>query len=203
MNTDQHRLKRELVELSHIFYERGWSLATSSNFSIRIDDSSMLITASGKDKSLLSEADIVHTTLSGEVIEGRGKPSAETLLHGELYRTNPQIGAVIHTHSLYATLLSTRHLNENFIAIEGYEMLKALSGVTTHEHREIIPIFPNNQDMHVLAGRITPYISEHPECHSVLIAAHGLYCWGRDVAEAKRHVEALEFLFECEYRKAL
>jgi len=152
---------------------------------------------------LLTEADIVQTTWNGAVIEGRAKPSAETLLHGELYRKNPQIGAVLHTHSLYATLLSTRHSNENFIAIEGYEMLKGLSGVTTHEHREIIPIFPNDQDMRVLAARIIPYVSEHPECHSFLIAAHGLYCWGRDLAEAKRHVEALEFLFECEYRKAL
>jgi methylthioribulose-1-phosphate dehydratase len=104
--------------------------------------------------------------------------------------------AVLHTHSVWSTILSDVHAAEVGLEIAGYEMLKGLAGVTTHEHREWVPILENSQDMPALAGRVESVLSEHPGCHGFLLRRHGLYTWGRDLAEARRHVEILEFLFE-------
>ena len=102
----------------------------------------------------------------------------------------------LHTHSLWSTVLSDAHSAAGGLAIEGYEMLKALSGVDTHEHREWLPIVENVQDWEGQAGRLEDLLRAHPESHGFLIRKHGLYTWGRDLAEAGRHLEALEFLLE-------
>lgn len=197
-------LQQELVSVSHLFYARGWSLATSSNFSLRIDDDHVLITASGKDKGTLTEEDTMVVDLAGKpsTESSRSKPSAETRLHCELYRFDRSIGAVLHTHSLYATLFSQWLASDGQLVLSGYEMLKALRGVATHEHTEIIPIFANDQDMNALSQVMLQYLREHRNCHAFLIERHGLYTWGQDMAEARHHIEAFEFLFECEYRKS-
>jgi methylthioribulose-1-phosphate dehydratase len=204
MATSAKSLRGELVSISHLFYARGWSLATSSNFSARLDPGHILITASGKDKGNLKDGDIVEIDLMGGLSssDSQVKPSAETYLHAELYRHDPEIGAVLHTHSVYATGLSEQFAKHGRFELSGYEMLKALRGVLTHEHTEIIPIFPNHQDMTALSKIALDSLRVNREIHSFLIERHGLYTWGRDLAEAKRHIEALEFLFECECRKA-
>src|SRR5262249_41686944 len=204
MATSAKSLRSELITLSQLFYERRWSLATSSNFSVRLDPGRILITASGKDKGNLKETDFVEIDLSGgpRPRDSKVKPSAETYLHAELYRHDPEIGAVLHTHSVYATILSEKFARHGRFELSGYEMLKALRGVSTHEHTEIIPIFPNNQDMTALSRIVLALLRQSREVHSFLIERHGLYTWGRDLAEAKRHIEAIEFLFECECRKA-
>src|SRR3989304_3052057 len=194
-------LRKEIVEICRLFYERGWSPATSGNYSVRLDAKRILITTSRKDKGLIAAKDIVLVDLAGKPLNSRSlQPSAETLLHCSLYESNPEMGAILHTHSKYATLLSMRTADQ--ITLEGYEMLKALRGVHTHEHRETLPVFPNHQDMNTLAQIIKPYLRKNPQTHAFLILAHGLYTWGRDLAEAKRHVEALEFLLECEYHRS-
>jgi methylthioribulose-1-phosphate dehydratase len=182
------------------FHRRGWSLATSSNFSAVLgrDPLRLLVTASGKDKGRLTPDDLLE-------IDGDGRPtaptplrpSAETALHTMLAR-RPGVGAVLHTHSVWATVLSERHGPAGGLAIEGYEMLKGLAGVTTHEHRLWVPIFPNTQDVPALARDAAAALDApgRPAPHGFLIRAHGLYTWGRDVDEARRHVEAFEFLFE-------
>lgn len=195
--------KREIAKLSRTFHLRGWSLATSGNYSIRVSDNQILITASSLDKSTLSENDMVVIDLSGDP-QGADmglKPSAESVLHCGLYRHLPGISAVLHTHSIYSTVLSIMGHQE--IVLQGYEMLKALRGVSSHEHREILPILPNSQDMKELASTAKDYLAKNPNAHGFLIHAHGLYTWGADLAEAKRHTEALEFLLECEYRKRM
>jgi methylthioribulose-1-phosphate dehydratase len=192
-------LRRELVRISQLFYERRWSLATSSNYSASVDVNALLITASGLDKGTLREEDLVLIDLEGNLQEETQKrPSAEAYLHCELYKHNREIGAVLHTHSVFATVLST--LGNTSLSLEGYEMLKALRGVSTHLHTEYIPIFPNAQNMKVLAERVIPYLEKNRSMHGFLIVGHGLYCWGRDLPEALRHIEAIEFLLECEYR---
>jgi methylthioribulose-1-phosphate dehydratase len=202
MNADD--LKSEIVRISHLFYLRGWSLATSGNFSARLDNSTILITASGKDKGLLVPEDILSIDLEegtrNEV--GRAKPSAESVLHGELYRFDPQIGAVLHTHSAFATLVSSSPNFKAPLSIGGYEMLKALSGVSTHVHTENVPVFPNDQNMKLLAENVLRYLETDRLIHAFLIVGHGLYCWGATLADALRHTEALEFLLECEYRRS-
>ncbi len=189
-------LRKELVAVSHLFYQRGWSLATSSNFSARAEPERILITSSGKDKGSLREEDVILVDRKGRVLDPQdGKPSAETLLHCRLYEVDPEIGSILHTHSVHSTVLS---IGQSRITLSGYEMLKALVGINTHEHTEAIPVVQNSQEMEDVWRSLPRSLSG---THAFLIAGHGLYTWGRDIAEAKRHVEALEFLFECEYRK--
>jgi methylthioribulose-1-phosphate dehydratase len=127
----------------------------------------------------------------------RGKPSAETLLHVEVVR-RCGAGAVLHTHSVWSTMLSESWAGraDDTLAIEGYEMLKGLAGVASHDHREVIPILENDQDIPRLAVRVGETLDSHPDAHAFLLRRHGLYTWGETLADAERHVEILEFLFE-------
>jgi methylthioribulose-1-phosphate dehydratase len=121
--------------------------------------------------------------------------SAEALLHLEIVRARGA-GAVLHTHSIWATRLSERFAAARGFFIEGYEMLKGLEGVRTHEHREWLPIVENDQDMARLSVVVRGVLEEHPEAHGFLLRRHGLYTWGNDLPQAVRHVEILEFLLE-------
>ena len=181
------------------FHGRGWSLGTSSNYSILLsrEPFRLLLTASGKDKGRLGSGDFVVVNEAGHAMEpGDARPSAETMLHVVLAR-QPEVGAVLHTHSVWGTLLSDLHAGAGGLAIEGYEMLKGLAGITTHEHREWVPIFANTQDISMLAREVAGRLSGPTALrHGFLICRHGLYTWGRDIDEARRHVEIFEFLFE-------
>ena len=195
MAADPESLKQELVSLSHDFYRRGWSLATSSNFSARIDLDRFIITTSGKDKGSLSIDDFVIVNLQQPAPE---KASAETLLHATLYDLIPQTSCVLHTHSVCATLLS---LKQPEIVLEGYEMLKALSGVSTHHYVEVIPVLPNSQNLLALSEDVRRLLKHQPNIHAFLISGHGLYTWGESIFEARIQLEALEFMLECEVIK--
>jgi methylthioribulose-1-phosphate dehydratase len=200
--TDHQRLAAELVAASRSFWARGWAPATSGNFSARLDDGAILITASGLDKGELSEDGLLTIDRDGAVVApARARPSAETALHVALYRRFPEAGAVLHVHSPAATTLS--RLAGAEVRLEGWEMLKALAGVITHEHVEVVPVVDNDQDTTRLAARADERLDRLPGAHAYLIAGHGLYTWGRSVAEARRHVEALEVLFDYELRRKL
>lgn len=187
----------QLVGAGRRFYARGWVLGTSGNFSAVVshDPLRLAITASSLDKGSLDASHILHVGEDGVVVSGVGRPSAETLLHVEIVRRRGAC-AVLHTHSVWSTLLSDHHAPNGGLAIEGYEMLKGLDGVCTHEHREWVPIVENDQDMPRLAAVIRGVLDEHPAAHAVLLRRHGLYTWGKSLADAVRHVEILEFLFE-------
>jgi methylthioribulose-1-phosphate dehydratase len=176
----------------------GWTLGTSGNFSAVVSRAPLrlAITASGAAKGSLQPDQIVQIDEQARCLDGAaGRPSAEALLHIEVVRTRGA-GAVFHTHSVWSTVLSDRHASAKGLAIDGYEMLKGLSGVETHEHREWIPILENAQDMQALAADVRRTLEEHPSAHGFLLRRHGLYTWGRDIAEATRHIEILEFLLE-------
>ena len=179
------------------FHGRGWALGTSGNYSVVLQESPfrLLITSSGLDKSAMAESDFLEIDGEGRVLHGTGKPSAETLLHLAVARAR-NAGCVLHTHSVWSTLLSERHSDESGLAISGYEMLKGLEGVKTHEHREWIPILENSQDIPVLAGKVSEVLERVKDAHGFLLRGHGLYTWGVDMAQARRHVEIFEFLFE-------
>ena len=179
------------------FYGRGWVLGTSGNFSAVAsrEPLRLLITASGLDKGALTPEDFLEVDERGEVVKGRGRPSDETRLHLTVVRVRGA-GAVLHTHSVWGTLLSQAFAREGRLLVEGFEMLKGLAGVRTHEHRETIPVIENAQDMDALARSLEEALERHTEAHAVLLRRHGLYTWGRDLAEARRHVEILEFLLE-------
>ena len=172
-------------------YARGWVPATSGNFSVR-KGSRILITPTGLDKGALLAEDLLEIDLEGRAVAGHGKPSAETGLHTVLY---------LHVHSIWNTLLSGRFSAIGYVPLEGYELLKGLTGVFTHAHRERVPIIENSQDYEALSAALKATLDEHPDAHGVLLSRHGLYTWGQSVAEARRHLEALEFLFEVEGRR--
>ena len=189
-----------LRDTGALFHQNRWSLGTSSNYSIVLgrDPLRLLLTASGKDKRCLRPTDFVLVDHLGKLLEPSAeKPSAETGLHLAIAQ-QPDVGSVLHTHSVWATLLSDLYADKGGFWIEGYEMLKGLAGVTTHEHRQWVEIFPNSQDIPALAGRVQQRLKDpgDPLRHGFLIRRHGLYTWGRDLNEARRHVEIYEFLFE-------
>lgn len=179
-------------------------MGTSGNFSAVVsrDPLRLTITSTGLDKGLLSPDQFVRVDESGTVQDGQGRPSAETALHLVLVRER-RAGAVLHTHSVWSTILSELYAGQQGFWIEGYEMLKGLQGVTSHGHREWIPIVENDQDMPRLAGVVENILRSHAETHGFLLRNHGLYTWGENIAQAKRHLEILEFLFEVQGRISL
>jgi methylthioribulose-1-phosphate dehydratase len=188
---------RQLTEAGASLARRGWLLGTSGNLSATLDFEPLrlLITASGQDKGRLARSSFVEVDVEGVVLSGEGSPSAETSLHSVIVRRK-KAGSVFHVHSTWATVLSRLYAEQRGIAITGYEMLKGLSGIKTHEHSEWVPILDNSQDYGDLSARLDGVLVEHPNAHGVLLRGHGIYTWGIDVSEAWRHVEILEFLFE-------
>jgi methylthioribulose-1-phosphate dehydratase len=191
-----------LIAAGRRFYARDWVLGTSGNFSAVTSRRPLrlAITASAVHKGTLATRDILEIDARGRVVRGRGRPSAETALHLEVARARGA-GAVLHTHSVWSTIRSDRLAADGGLALEGYEMLKGLAGVVTHEHREWIPVVPNDQDMSRLASTARETLDAHPAAHGFLLARHGLYTWGETLADAERLVEILEFLFEAESRR--
>lgn len=185
-----------IIQAGRFLNRRGWVPATSSNFSMRLGNGEIAITASGYHKGELTEAALMRVDASGQPLDAARRPSAETLLHTSLYRCFDDVGAVLHTHSVNATVLSRLHREQ--LVFEDYELQKAFTGVETHEGRLTVPIFPNDQHIARLAALIDDWMDSHPAVHGYLIAGHGLYTWGRDMKDALRHIEAFEFLFECE-----
>jgi methylthioribulose-1-phosphate dehydratase len=194
-------LATQLADTGRLFYARGWAPGTSGNFSAVLSRSPLrlAISASGVDKRTLSSGDILEVDEHGSVVSGSGRPSAEASLHLAIIRARGT-GAVLHTHSIWSTILSDAAA-EDGVAIEGYEMLKGLAGVVTHEHREWLPILDNTQDWAGAVPAIEGMLRKYPDAHGFLIRRHGLYTWGRDLDEARRQLETLEFLFEVIVRK--
>lgn len=191
-------LARQLTEVGLRFDHRGWVLGTSGNFSALISRNPLrlAITPSGASKGELTSNDILEIDEHCVVVNARaGRPSAEALLHLEIVRQRGP-AAVLHTHSVWSTVLSERHSSNEGLAIEGYEMLKGLEGVSTHAHREWIPILENDQDMERLAHAVREVLLRQPACHAFLLRRHGLYTWGETLPQAVRHVEIVEFLLE-------
>ena len=199
MSLTREHLSLEIIEAGRFLYGRGWSPATSSNYSARLSATEALLTVSGKHKGQLGIDDVLATDLSGNSLEPGKKPSAETLLHTQLFSWRPEIGAVLHTHSVNATVLS-RLTPGDSIEFEDYELQKAFSGVSTHESTVRVPIFDNDQDIERLAAKVQPWLEAHPDCVGYLIRGHGLYTWGARMSDALRQIEAFEFLFECELK---
>jgi len=188
-----------LVAAGRLLHARSWVPATAGNFSVRLDAKRLAVTVSGRHKGELTTADFMAVDLQGKAL-GKGKSSAETLLHCQLYRQLPDAGAVLHTHSPASTVLSRAH---DSIRLAGYELLKIFAGIETHETAVEIPVFENDQDIARLARVVEAHMKTGVATHGYLIRGHGLYAWGTTVDEARHRVEALEFLFECELHEQM
>lgn len=190
------RAQLAIVEAGRELHAAGQVPATGGNFSMRLDERYMAVTASGRHKGRLVPADIMVTDLAVTPLVSSLKPSDEARLHGQLYEDCPDVGAILHTHSRAATVLSRLETSET-LWLTGYELQKALEGVTTHLTRVAIPIFDNTQDIPTLAEAVRSRLADE-SCCAYLIRGHGLYTWASDMPACLRHVEALDFLFECE-----
>jgi len=201
METLTHIWSKELVECIHFLHQKGYAPATSSNYSYRIPgDAQLHISASGIDKGQFTEGHLMQVNQYGQPINDERRPSAETLLHTLIYRTVADAACVLHTHTVYNTVLSTIFEKEGQLVLEGFEVLKGLNGIKTHQSSVTVPIFANSQDMLVLSAEIQTYWQQQPDLRGFLLAGHGFYTWGSSIAEAKRQIEVFEFLFECFYK---
>ena len=181
-------------ELAH----HGWTPATSSNFSMRLDSDHAAITISGRDKGRLGRDDIMLVDMQGKPVGTAARPSAETELHTQVYRRWPEVNVVLHTHSRTQSVASRLFAADGVIRLQGWELQKAIRGHSTHESVLDIPVFPNTQHMPELVTQVDAWIDAGKPLHAYLINGHGIYTWGHDMAEARRHLEALEFLLGCE-----
>ncbi|MBC7798234.1 MAG: methylthioribulose 1-phosphate dehydratase, partial [Pyrinomonadaceae bacterium] len=176
---------------------------TSGNFSALLtrEPLTICITASGNEKGALNASNFLEIDENANVLNGDGKPSAETAIHLAIYKLKSSANAILHTHSICGTVLSDVYFERGAIEIEGYEMLKGLSGNATHEMTERLPIIENSQNYAELSKIVEETLLENPTAHGVYLRRHGIYTWGDSVAEAKRHIEIFEFLLEVLYRK--
>ncbi len=197
MNFD---LRRDLADTIKWTHARGWAPGTGGNFSSKVSDDPfrLLMSPSGADKGTISPEDLLIIDKNLAVVEGSGNPSAESLLHVVIaMETNAKV--ILHTHTVWNTLCSL--IGDDHLHLNGYEMLKGLSGIKTHDIEVSIPIFENNQDMNILGEQFRHCLSSESPVPAILIKGHGLYTWGCDIFEAKRHLEVLEFLFELDVRR--
>jgi methylthioribulose-1-phosphate dehydratase len=192
------QLASNLASIARSFHARGWLLGTSGNLSavIQREPLRLAMSPSGVDKGELAPQQVLAIDENARVVSDHAvKPSDESPLHIRIVKERGA-GAVLHTHSVWNTMLSDIYAGDGGVNIEGYEMLKGLEGVRTHEHSEWLPIIKNSQNMPALADTIAETLSNHSAAHGFLVERHGLYSWGDNLAQAKRHVEILEFLLE-------
>lgn len=200
----QSMMAQEFVSAIRTLSGRGWTPATGGNFSCLLsrDPLEMLMSPSGIDKGQVEQSDLIVVDKGARVLCGAGKASAETLIHNSIY-TVLDVGCVLHTHSVPNTILSRRFLDKGYLELSGFEMLKALPGIETHETSIRVPIFANSQDMKALSESITSYLTTYRDSKAILLSGHGLYAWGASITEASRAVEALEFLLEVQLNELM
>lgn len=192
----------QLVAACHWIGAKGWAPATGGNMSVRQNAEHCLLSESGKDKGALTRDDFIQVAIADNRVPSGRRPSAETGLHTLIYRLFPDAGAVLHTHTVNSTVLS-RVEKGTALVLQGYEMQKTLAGQSSHLDEVSIALFDNDQDIDGLAARIERFAAASPLRYGFLLRGHGLTCWGRDVNEARRHLEGLEFLFQCELQRRL
>jgi methylthioribulose-1-phosphate dehydratase len=198
MSSDITQLASSLAAVASSLHARGWMLGTSGNFSAVVEREPLrlAISPSGVDKAAVQADQILLIDEHAAVIsEHNVKPSDESFLHIRIVKERGA-SVVLHTHSIWSTLLSELYAADGVVVMQGYEMLKGLAGVKTHEHQESLPIIENSQDMRALADKVGETLRQNQQAHGILLRRHGLYTWGDNLAEAKRHVEILEFLLE-------
>jgi methylthioribulose-1-phosphate dehydratase len=200
-STEHNALKARLIEVIRFLHAKGWTPATSSNFSCKADAVSphFFISVSGLDKGQLTTGDFLEVDADGQLIAPHPanlRPSAETLLHAVAYQQFPGAKAVLHTHSVNGTVISKLFEAKKGLWLRGFEILKGFEGIKTHETRVWLPIFSNSQDMQALSLEVKAELAQHSPCYGFLLAGHGLYTWGETPEQAKRHAEVFEFLFE-------
>ncbi|NEP19756.1 MAG: methylthioribulose 1-phosphate dehydratase [Leptolyngbya sp. SIO4C1] len=185
-------------------HAQGWARGTGGNFSAvrRRQPLTLLMAPSSVDKGLIEPDTLIEVNEAAQVVAGNGRASAETLLHVAIVQATGA-NAVLHTHSVFGTLLSAYYAPRGEIVFSGYEMLKGLENIQSHETRVSLPVLPNSQNMAQLSQQVRDMLQRHPDLHGLMLAGHGLYTWGESLFQARRHVEILEFFFELTYQRLM
>lgn len=193
--------KEKLAEVIRSYHHKGWSPATSTNYSFRLEDdlNKIYVSKSGIDKSHFTDNDFMEVDFEGKPYpEFEGiRPSAETMIHCKLYQLFPEMKCIVHSHSIYSVLHSA--VNQDSVSFEGYEVLKGFEGIKTHEVQVELPIFDNDQDMLRFSNELEKK-KERLQVPAFIMRKHGTYAWGRNLFEAKRHLETAEYLLEVEWK---
>jgi methylthioribulose-1-phosphate dehydratase len=188
----------EILAVGRRLDARDLAPATTGNYSVRLSDGHIAITVSGRHKGRLVSDDVTQIDLDGHALQTK-LPSAEAALHASVYRLYARAEAVLHVHSVASITLTRLLPRGSDVLLEGYETLKVLPGVTTHDTQVVIPVFDNSQDMPALARAVEARLAtQQPTPSALLLRGHGLYAWGASVEEAERVVEALELMMSCE-----
>lgn len=193
-----HACADALAPAAREFAALGWTPATSSNFSMRVDARRAAITVSGRDKGALTRDDFMLVDMDGRALDPAATPSAETALHTQIYRRFADVRAVLHTHSRTQSVASRHFAADGVIRLSGWELQKAISGLDSHECTLELPVFANSQRMPELVAAVDAWLDSGKPLFGYLIEGHGIYTWGQNLAAACRHLEALEFLLACE-----
>ncbi|MBP1994782.1 methylthioribulose 1-phosphate dehydratase [Paenibacillus eucommiae] len=199
---DKQRAFAELRSIKAGFAAKGWFPATSGNLSVRVggfdpESFTFAITSSGKDKSVETPEDFLLVNEKGLPTEATAlKPSAETLIHSEIYRLTGA-GAIFHVHTVFNNIVSELYWSKGHIPVDGVELIKGFNIWEEDAHIEI-PILPNYAEIPRIAALVEGALQ--PKIPGIVLRKHGIYAWGANSFEAKRHLEAFEYLFEYVYR---
>jgi methylthioribulose-1-phosphate dehydratase len=191
---------QKLNEAKRVFAGNGWFPGTSGNLSLKVQDLPLVfaVTASGKDKTKFTPEDYIFVDQNATPIEQSNlKPSAETLVHAAIYQQIPSSGAVFHVHTISNNVISEIYGDQGYIEIGNQELIKGL-GIWEEGAKIRIPVVENYAHIPKLAAEIQSQLT--PQIPGILIRNHGIYVWGKNDFEAKRHLEAFEFLFEYSLR---
>lgn len=173
--------RREILEISRKMVEKGLVVGTAGNISLRLEDPAGLIaiTPSGRYYELLKEEDIVIVDFKGEAVDGELLPSIETMLHIMIYKARPKINAIIHTHSVFASIL----------AVAGLEIPPILDEqvISVGGEIKVAPYAPPGSQE--LARNVVATLGNR---NAVLLANHGVVALGRDLREAFTIAEIVE-----------
>jgi methylthioribulose-1-phosphate dehydratase len=192
--TIQEQRWNELADVKDELAAKNWFPGTSGNVSIKVGDSptTFYVSASGKDKTKRTSEDFLLVDEYGKPIEGTHlKASAETGIHCEVYRLT-DAGCCLHVHTVDNNLISELYGNEGKITFQRQELIKAF-GIWGEDGSITVPIVENFADLNRLSEAVASVIT--PDTKAVLIRNHGITVWGKNAFEAKKHLEAFEFLF--------
>lgn len=194
-----YEMKESIAETIRNYNSKGWSPATSTNYSFRDDENTIWVSRSGIDKSQFHAEDFITVDSQGLSFGEYSdyKPSAETLIHCTLYEMFPETKVILHSHSVYPIILSAAEGDS--VSFQGYEIQKGFEGEMTHENIVTIPVLANSQNMNEFKELLIQN-KDKINHHSFIIHKHGTYAWGRNLFEAKRHLETLDYLCQCELR---
>ncbi|WP_044642732.1 methylthioribulose 1-phosphate dehydratase [Risungbinella massiliensis] len=184
----------ELAEIKDDLARRHWFPGTSGNLSIKVSDDPLtfLVTASGREKTKRTPDDFLLVDRVGQPLESTHlKASAETGIHCEVYRLS-DAGCCLHVHTIDNNVISELYAEQGFITFQGQELIKAF-GIWEQDGTITVPIVENYADLHHLTQEVAKVITSKSK--AVLIRNHGITVWGKNAFEAKKHLEAFEFLF--------